>query len=127
MRRPRRARGAVRSHSALRGCERGQSSVEVVALLPMLVLVALAVLQLLAAGASAELAGHAAEAGAVALLQQRDPRQAVRDALPGWSRERVSVAVRGRRVEVRVRPPALTASLADRLATTARADAGTRP
>ena len=59
--------------------ERGQSSVEIVALLPLLALVALTVLQLLAAGAASELADHAAEAGAVALLQQRDPAQAVRD------------------------------------------------
>jgi hypothetical protein len=107
--------------------ERGQASVEVVALLPLLVLVALTVLQLLAAGAAAELADHAAEAGAVAVLQQRDPTQAVRDALPGWSRDRVTVTVRGRTVRVRVRPPAVTASLADRLATTAEADAGRKP
>jgi len=107
--------------------ERGQSSVEIVALLPLLALVALTVLQLLAAGAASELADHAAEAGAVALLQQRDPAQAVRDALPGWSRDRVTVTVRDRRVRVRVRPPALTDALAEKLASTAEADAGRKP
>jgi len=104
--------------------ELGQGSVEVVAMLPLVVLVAAAILQLLAAGYAAELADHAAEAGAVAMLQQREPTDAVRDALPGWSRERVEVEVRGRKVEVRLRPPALTASLADLLASEATADAG---
>jgi len=93
-------------------------------MLPLLVLVAAAILQLLAAGLASELADHAAEAGAVAILQQREPREAVRDALPGWSRERVNVAIRGRKVDVRLRPPALTASLADLLAAEATADAG---
>lgn len=93
-------------------------------MLPLVVLVAAAIMQLLAAGFAAELADHAAEAGAVAMLQQREPRSAVRDALPGWSRERVEVAIRGRKVEVRLRPPALTASLADLLAAEATADAG---
>ena len=114
----------MRSLVASRG---GQASVEVVALLPLLALVAAAVLQLLAAGVAAELADHAAEAGAVAILQQREPRAAVRDALPGWSRDRVAVAVRGREVEVRVRPPALTRALAEILAAKASADAGPPP
>jgi hypothetical protein len=103
---------------------RGQASVEVVAMLPLLAVVAAAVFQLLAAGLAAELADHAAEAGAVALVQKREPRQAVRDALPGWSRKRVAVAVRGRTVEVRLRPPALTGSLASMLTAKVRADAG---
>ncbi len=115
----RRALGRARS-------SRGQSSVEIVALLPMLALVAAAVMQLLAAGVAAELADHAAEAGAVAILQQREPRQAVRDALPGWSRDRVTIEVRGRTVRVSMRPPALTRSIARMLTADARADAGRR-
>jgi hypothetical protein len=106
------------------GGELGQGSVEVVAMLPLVALVAAAILQLLAAGLASELADHAAEAGAVAILQEREPREAVRDALPGWSRERVDVAIRGRKVEVRLRPLALTASLADLLSAEAAADAG---
>ena len=58
--------------------ERGQASVELVAVLPLAVVVALAAGQAVAAGAAAELAGHAAEAGAVALLQDGDPRRAAR-------------------------------------------------
>jgi hypothetical protein len=93
-------------------------------MLPLLAIVAAAVLQLLAAGLAAELADHAAEAGAVAMVQRREPRQAVRDALPGWSRRRVAIAVRGRTVEVRLRPPALSRRLANLLTASARADAG---
>jgi hypothetical protein len=111
----------------MRRAERGQASVEVVAMLPVLAIVAAAVLQLLAAGVAAELADHAAEAGAVAMVQQREPAQAARDALPGWSRDRLSVRVQGRTVRVRLRPAALTRSLADLLAADATASAGPRP
>jgi len=106
------------------GDQRGQSTVEIVALMPLLAVVAMALLQLLAAGMAAELADHAAEAGAVAMLQRRDPKDAVHDALPRWSRERMEVAVRGHRVRVKLRPPAPSAGLAEALATTVEADAG---
>ena len=67
----------------LRPGPRGQASVELVALLPLAALVALAIGQLLAAGAARELAGNAAEAGAAALLQGGDPAAAARAALAG--------------------------------------------
>ena len=102
----------------------GQASVELVALLPLAALIALAIGQLLAAGSARELAGNAAEAGAAALLQGRDPALAARDALTGWSRERSSVHVTGRRVEVRVRPRTVVPVLAARLEASAAADAG---
>ena len=102
----------------------GQASVELVALLPLAALIALAIGQLLAAGAARELAGNAAEAGAVAVLQGGDPAAAARAALPGWSRERATVHVAGRRVDVRVRPRVVVPVLADRLAGSAAADAG---
>src|SRR6266480_4652688 len=95
--------------------ESGQASVELVALLPLAVLIALAIGQLLAAGAARELADNAAEAGAAALLQGGDPAAAARAALPGWSRERTAVHVAGRRVEVRVRPHTVVPVLADHL------------
>lgn len=107
--------------------ERGQSTVETVAMLPMLILIGAAVLQFLAAGAAAEYAGHAAEAGAVAALQGGDPATAARKALPSWSARRVRVTVRRTRVRVRVQPPAPTASLAALLAAEAEADAGPLP
>lgn len=106
------------------GDQRGQATVEVAALLPLVVLVALAAAQLLAAGAAAELAGHAAEAGAVALLQGGDARAAARKAVPGWSRRRMDVRLRGRHVSVRLRPPAALPGLAKLLTATRDADAG---
>ena len=107
--------------------ERGQASVELVALAPMLLAAALAVAQLLAAGAARELADHAAEAGAIAVLQQTDPAAAAREALPGWSRGRVDVRVQDRHVRVRVRPRSFLPALAQLLEATGEADAGPRP
>ncbi len=104
--------------------ERGQSTDEVVALVPVLVVVVAAIAQLLAAGAARELGGHAAQAGAMALLQGDDPQESAREAVPGWSRSRLRVRVEGREVRVRVSPPALTRDLAELLATTRTADAG---
>lgn len=105
----------------------GQASVELLAVLPVAVVVALTAAQVLAAGVSAELAGHAAEAGAIALLRDEDPRAAVREALPGWSRDRVRVRVSGRSVRVRLPPPVLIPRLAGALTASADADAGPRP
>jgi hypothetical protein len=102
----------------------GQATVELVAMLPLAVLLALGVGQLLAAGAARELAGNAAAAGAAALVQGLDPRGAARDALPGWSERRIDVRVTGRRVRVRVRPLSVLPGLADQLVATVTADAG---
>jgi hypothetical protein len=102
----------------------GQASVELVALAPFIVGAALAAAQLLAAGAARELADHAAEAGAVALLQGGDPRAAARDAAPGWSRGRVHVRVDGSRVRVRLRPRAFLPALGGTLEATGEAHAG---
>ena len=102
------ARGRDRLAAAI-GCvrvgsARGQSTVEVVGLLPLLLAVGLAVLSLLSAGRAQEAAGSAAEAGAVALLQGREPRAAVRSALAGWPARRTQVRITGRRVTIRVTP-----------------------
>lgn len=109
------------------GREGGQASIELVALLPVLVAVALALAQVLAAGLAAQLAGHAAEAGAVALLEGGDPRASARDAVPGWTRSRIDVRVDGRRVRVALRPVAVAPGLASALTAHATADAGPRP
>lgn len=104
--------------------ESGQASVELVVLAPLLVAVVLAAAQLLAAGAARELAGHAAEAAAVAMLQDEDPAAAARDAVPGWSRRRIAVRVAGRRVHVRMRPPSPIGAIAGMLESNRWADAG---
>jgi hypothetical protein len=107
--------------------QRGQASVELVALAPLLVVVVLAAAQLLAAGAARVLADHAAEAAGIALLQGGDPVAAARSAVPGWSRARLAVEVRGRHVRVRLRPPAPVAALGGLLEARRDADAGPAP
>jgi hypothetical protein len=102
----------------------GQASVELVGILPLAVVVALAIGQLLAAGAARELAGNAAEAGGAAILQGTDPRAAARDALPGWSDGHVDISVTDRRVRVRLRPVPVIPGVAGRLTATVVADAG---
>jgi hypothetical protein len=93
-------------------------------MVPLAVLVALVVGQLLAAGAARELAGNAAEAGAAAILEGTDPKAAAHDALPGWSADRASIRVAGRVVRVRLRPVPVIPGVADRLTATVVADAG---
>ena len=102
--------------------ERGQAAVELIATLPLLLVLALAVTQVLAVGYASVLAGNAAESGALALAGGGDPRAAVRSALPGWSRARGQVSVRGGEVRVRLRPPALLRVLSGRLEVSAAAE-----
>jgi hypothetical protein len=104
--------------------EDGQATVELVALLPLLLVVALAAAALLASHAAGEQAGQAAEAGAIALLQGGDPRAAARRALPTAARRRAEIEVRDRRVTVRVRPNLPLAALVRPLTGEASADAG---
>jgi pilus assembly protein CpaE len=101
--------------------ERGQAGVELLALLPLLLLVALGAAQMLAVGYSSVLAGNAAEAAALAIAGGRDPHAAAREALPGWSRDRVDVSVRGGDVRVRLRPPGLFPAIGRDLRVTATA------
>jgi Flp pilus assembly protein TadG len=103
--------------------EDGQATVELVAALPALLLAAFIAFQLLAAGYATTLADGAAEAGALALASGRPAARATREALPGWAVKDARVEVRGGRVEVRLRPPALPGALADGLAVTSEASA----
>jgi hypothetical protein len=105
----------------------GQASVELVALAPLLLVVVLAAAQLLAAGAAGELADHAAEAAAIAILQRADPAAAARDAVPRWSHGRMTVRVSGRSVRVRIRPRSPIPALARLLEASGAADAGPPP
>src|SRR4051812_22849839 len=102
--------------------ERGQGSIELIAAVPLVLLVALALAQVLAVGYASVLAGNAAEAGALALAGGGDARAAARASLPGWSRVRGRVAVKGGEVEVRLLPPTLLHSLARRLEITGAAE-----
>jgi hypothetical protein len=103
--------------------ERGQATVELVAALPALLLAALLALQLLAAGYAITLADGAAEAGALALASGGSAAEAARDALPGWARDDVSVAVDAGTVSVRLRPPSPIPALSERLTISSSASA----
>jgi hypothetical protein len=107
---------------AMKPGERGQASLELLATLPLVLLIALAVTQVMAVGYASVLAGNAAEAGALALAGGTDPHAAARAALPGWSRARGRVAVTGGKVTVRLRPPTLFRALARRLEVSANAE-----
>ena len=86
------------------GGERGQASVELIGALPAMVVLALVLFQLLALGYSSVLAGNAAEAGALWLAAGKDARAGARHGVPGWSRARMRVSVRGGTVRVTMRP-----------------------
>lgn len=98
------ARGRSRTLSVRRG-EDGQAAIELIGALPLVVGLGLALLQLLAVGYAGVMAGHAAEAAALAAAAGRDPAAAVRSALPGWPRSRAAVVRRDGRVRVTLRPP----------------------
>jgi hypothetical protein len=100
---------------SVRPPDRGQATVETVALIPALLVVGLGLLQLLAVGCASVLAGSAAEAGALALAAESDARAGVKEALPGWSEAGARVDVQGGRVEVRLRPPSPLRALSERL------------
>jgi hypothetical protein len=101
---------------------RGQATVEVIALLPLIVAVGLGLLQLLAVGYASVLAGNAAEAGALAVAAGNEGRAGARQALPDWSRARARVDVDGGRVEVQLRPPSPLSALAEALEVRASAE-----
>lgn len=96
--------------------ESGQASIEAVCGIGALILAGLLCFQLLAAGYTVTVADGAAEAGAVAMVRGEPVEPAVRRALPGWARSRVSVSRTGERLRVRVRPPSPLAGIADLLA-----------
>ena len=93
----------------------GQASVEFLAALPLLLVLAAFATQALAVGYAGVLAGNAAEAAALAMAGGGDPRAAARAALPGWSRAHAHVTVDGGEIHLRLRPPALLHALGRRL------------
>jgi hypothetical protein len=107
------------------GREEGQSTVELVAALPVLFLAGLLALQLLATGYALTLADGAAEAGALALASGQPAAAAARDALPGWAEDEVAVSVQDGRITVHLRPPTPLPAIADHL--TVSSSAAVRP
>ncbi len=87
---------------------RGQATVELVAVLPLVLLAALVAWQLVLAGQTAWLAAHAARVAARAEAVGRDPEDAARSALPGAFEPGLEVGRRdGGGVRVSVRVPLL--------------------
>ena len=111
--------------------ERGQSSVELVALLPLTLLLGLAVMAVLGMRATAGAAATAAQAGAMALIQEADGEDAARAALPAPARRRARITVQGSRVTVTLRaahqPPFLGRVLSATASASASADPGASP
>ena len=105
-----------------RASERGQATVELVALVPLLVAVGFGVLAVLSAGRATSAAEGAAEAAAVAIIQGTDGAAAARRALEDRPRRHTTITVRGGRVRVTVRPS--LPLFAGALTATAEADAG---
>jgi len=99
----------------------GQASVELLGALPVLLVLGLFLFQALAVGYAAVLAGNAAEAGALSLAGGGDAEAAARNALPGWSRAGMEVAVDEGRVEVSLEPPSPVTVLRDELEVTSEA------
>ena len=95
--------------------QRGQASVELLAALPVVLLLAFAVFQLLAVGYAKVQAGAAAEAGALALVAGGDPVAAARESLPGWSRVDARVSEENGLVRVSLEAPSPIRALARKL------------
>lgn len=105
-------------------CSRGQASVELVGVLPLAVALALCAGQALAAGVAREAASQAAQAGAMALVQDKDVVAGARRAAPGWARGRMVVRQRGSTVSVVLQPREFVPGAAGLLRARATADAG---
>ncbi len=93
----------------------GQSTVELLAAVPLVALVGLICLQGLIAGAISVQADNAAHAAAVAWAHRgesgTDAAAAARAALPGWARGRVRVRTTGNFIRVTLRPRTLIPGL----------------
>lgn len=84
----------------------GQAAAELVAVVPLAIVVVLALAQVAIAGFALWSAADAARAGARAANVGGDPEGAARSALPGWL-ERSAEVVGSGPIEVRVEAPAL--------------------
>ena len=107
--------------------ERGQATVELVALLPLVLLAAFAAATILLREAAQERAGAAAQADAMALLQGGEPRSAARAVLSDAERSGATVRVAGRRGTVELRPRGPLHAIVPGQTARASADAGPEP
>nr|MDQ3587462.1 pilus assembly protein [Actinomycetota bacterium] len=85
--------------------EPGQASVELVAVVPLVLVVGLALWQAVLAGHALWMCANAARVAARADVVGRDPRKAARSALPRTLEQGLTVRRSGKRVRVAVRVP----------------------
>jgi hypothetical protein len=107
------------------GTDRGQATLELLAVLPLLLAGAFAAAAILAVDAARERAGEAARAGAMALLEGDDPLAAARAVL--GADERQGVWLHGRRVSVAITPRLPLHLRLPQLTARVTADAGPEP
>ena len=99
-----------------RRAEAGQAHLELVAGVPLLLVVGALLVQMLAIGYTQSLADGAAEAATIALVNDLDPGEAARASLPGWASDRLEVdRAAGGRVELTLRAPRLLPGLGSTL------------
>lgn len=94
-----------------RRAEDGQAAVELVAMLPLVVLIAALLCQLALAGHATWAAAAAARAAARANAVGHDPRQAARNAVPADLRRNLRVSERDGAIRVHVDIPVLAPGL----------------
>lgn len=92
--------------------DRGQAAVETLWLVPVAASVIAAVALFGVNMAAESAAGSAAEAAAVAVIQQADPRTAAGRAAPDWAGSGMHLSSDGRSVNVRVTPEGLAGPFA---------------
>jgi hypothetical protein len=108
-----------------RHAQSGQASVETVAMVPLVLLVAAVAWQLVLTGHTLWLCANAARAAARADLVGESPARAARSALPGSLEHHLSVTrLRGDQVRVRVRVPILLHALRSPVTVAATASLG---
>jgi len=108
--------------------ERGQATIELVAMVPVVLLVGLIAWQLALAGHAAWLSAHAARVAARASLVGRDPKAAARSALPASMRRGLTLTRRregGVRVSLQI--PALLPGRRPPVRVAARSSLGRQP
>ena len=90
--------------------ERGQASIELIAIVPILLLVLIGVVQLFSYGAATDSAASAVEAGAIALIQGENATAVIANSLPSNIRKRAKISVTDREVKIVVEPSMLLGS-----------------
>ena len=121
---PRTSRAAAAPRARRIRAADGQATIEVVAVLPLVLVLGVAIMALLAGRSASEGAAAAAHAGAMALIQGEDAKAAALEAIPGRD---ATIDVSGRRVRVVVHPPLRLPFAPDLLTGRATADAGPVP